>query len=261
MNSEETATSEPTEASPLDESQQREPSPEGTDWRAENTRLRQNLKKAQDLNREAMPYVQTAMALQSAPGGNVIIEKLQKGEPLTAVQEKKLEKAQEQAGTTGMSKEDVEQMLNTAAQNFEQRLWESNKAKDAMDNLHVWAGKKYPGYDELRTSPEWNQHLGTILDGIQKGTLQVPDDWSDPYKYAVHQNYGWLKAMNPDIGKEKPSKKTEKDRREAISQSSVQAGGVAPEDSDSLPDYANPAVTPRGVAGGGRSFGSLKRTN
>ncbi len=215
-----------------------------------------------------MPYVQTAMALQAAPGGTAIIEKLQKGEPLTVAQEKKLEKAQAEAGTTGMSEEQVEKMLDTAAQKFENRLWESNKAKDAMDSLHDWARTaktksgtlKYSGYDELHTSPEWNEHLGTILDAIQAGKLQVPEGWSDPYKYAVHQNYGWLKALDPEIGKEKPSGKTEKDRRAAISQSSVQAGGVAPEDSDGLPDWANPAVAAKGVAGGGRSFSSLKRS-
>ena len=268
MNSEETATSESTEASPLDESQQREQSLEGTDWRAESTRQSQRAKKAEDLNRQAWPYVQTAMALQKAPGGNAIIEKLQKGEPLTATQEKKLDKAKEEAGTTGMSEEQVGKMLETASQNFEQRLYESRKAEKAMDSLNEWARTaktksgtlKYSGYDELSTSPEWNEHLGTILDAIQKGTLNVPDDWSDPYKYAVHQNYGWLKALNPDIGKEKPTKKTEKDRRAAISQSTVQAGGVAPEDSDELPDWANPAVASRGVAGGGRSFNSLKRS-
>jgi len=189
----------------------------------------------------------------------VIIEKLQKGEPLTAAQEKKLEKAQSEAGTTGMSEEQVGKMLETAAQSFEQRLWESRKAEKAMDTLNTWASKKYPGYDELHTSPEWNEHLGTILEAIQEGSLRITDDWSDHYKYAVHQNYAWLKAVNPDIGKEKPSKKTENDRRAAISQSSVQAGGVAPEDSDAVPDWANPAVSPRGVAGGGRSFSSLKR--
>ncbi len=260
MSSEETATSETPEASPAEESQQREQSPEGTDWRAESTRLRQQLKKAQDLNRQSMPYVQTALALQSTPGGDVIIDKLQKGEPLTETQEKKLEKAKEDTGTSGISEEKLGELLNTAAANFEQRLFESNRAKDALGDLHVWAAKEFPGYEDFRTSPEWNQKLGTILDAIKNGSIQVPEDSPDPYKFALRQAMGWMKGLDPEIGKEKPSKKTETERREAISQSSIQAGGVAPEDSDKLPDYARLDIAPRGVTGGGRSFSSLKRT-
>ena len=260
MSSEETATSETPEASPLDESQQREQNPEGTDWRGENTRLRQQLKKVQDLNREAMPYVQTAMALQSAPGGDAILQKLQKGEPLTATQEKKLEKAQEAAAATGMSEERVAQMLETATQNFEQRLFEADRARERRQDLTAWATEKYPDFEDLHKTPEWKEKLGTILDAISNRTLIVPDG-EDPYEFAYGQSIGWLKSLNPEIGKEKPSKKTEKERRAAISQSSVQAGGVAPEDSDSIPDYANVAVAPRGATGGGRSFGSLKRTS
>ena len=259
MSSEETATSETPEASPLDESQQREQSPEGTDWRGENTRLRQRIKKAQDLNREAMPYVQTAMALQATPGGNEIIDKLQKGEPLMATQEKTLEKAQETTGTTGISYEQLQEALANQAQNFEQRLSVAEQAKEQMRDLNTWAVEKYPGYEDLRKTPEWKGKLGTILDAIKNQTLLVPDG-EDPYEFAVDQSYGWLKGLNPDIGKEKPSKTSEKERRAAISQSSVQAGGVAPEDSDAIPDYANVAIAPKGATGGGRSFGSLKRT-
>jgi hypothetical protein len=260
LSSEETATSETPEPSPLDEQQQREQHPEGSEgyWRGKATQYQQQLKKAQDLNREATPYVQTAMALQAAPGGNEIIDKLQKGESLTPTQEKKLEKAQEDAGTSGMSKEQIEEMLATSAQNFEQRLWEQRKAEKAMDELHEWAGKKYPGYQELHTTDEWNTKLGTILDAIQAGKLRVPEG-DDAYKHAIDQTYGWLKGLNPNIGKEKPSKKTEKARREAISQSSVEAGGVAPEDSDDVPDYARADLPPKSL-GGGRAFGSLKRS-
>jgi hypothetical protein len=262
---EETATSETPEASPPEEQQQRDQPPEGTDWRAENTQLRQQLKHAQDLNRQAAPLVQTALALQATPGGNVIVDKLQKimaGDKtvtLTATQEKKLEKAQEEAETTGMSEERVKQILDEASQGFEQRLWESRKAEKAMDALHEWAGKEYPGYGDLHVTTEWNENLALVLDAIQKGTLTVPEG-KDPYKFALGHNYGWLKSLNPDIGKEKPSKKTEQDRRAAISQSSVQAGGVVPEESDDIPDYAKVSRAPLGVAGGGRAFGSLRRT-
>ena len=258
--SSETETSDPAEASlPDEQSQQREESPEGTDWRAENTRLRQELKKAKDLNREALPFAQLGVALQQAPGGDKIVEKLRKGEALTAAQEAKLEKAQEQTGTAALSPEQIQKMLDSAAQTFEQRYWESRKAERAMESLHKWAGEKYAGYDELHTTPQWNQHLSTVLAAIEHGTLELPDDWSDPYRYAVHQTYAWVKSLNPDVGKKVPAKKTEKERRSAISQSSVDASGVAPEDSDQLPEWARLDATPRSPTGG-RAFGSLKRS-
>lgn len=259
MSLEETATSESTEASPLDEQQQREQLPEGTDWRAETTRLQQELKRARDLNRQAKPFVETALALQAAPGGTAIIEKLQKGEALTAVQEKKLEKAQEETGTTGVTQEQLKELLETQAQGFEQRLFERDKAKTALDDLNIWATEKFPGFEELHKTPEWKGKINSILRDIQEEVLVVPEG-EDSYKYAYEQAYGWVQGLNPDIGKEKPSKKTEKQRREAISSSTVQAGGVAPEESDDIPDYAKLDRAPLGVAGGGKSFGSLRRT-
>ena len=262
MSLEETATSESTEPSPPEEQQQRESSSEGTDWRAETTRLQQELKHVKDLNRQAAPLVHTALALQAAPGGQVIIDKLQKmvaGDKkvtLTATQE---EKVQEAASTAGISPEQLQAALEQQGQDFEQRLWERDKAKTALDDLNEWAVKKYPGFDKLHTTTEWKGKINSILRDIQEQILVVPEG-DDPYQYAYDQAYAWVKGLNPDIGKEKPSKKTEQDRRAAISQSSVQAGGVAPEDSDKLPDWANPSVASRGVAGGGKSFGSLKRT-
>ena len=161
MSSEPKPTSESTEASHAEEpgSQQQGESPEGVDWRAENTRLRQQLKRAQDLNREALPLAQLGVALQQANGGQAIIEKLQKGEDLTAAQEANLEK---QAEAAGFSQEQIDELLGKAAQNFEQRLWESRKAERAMEKLHSWAKKEYPGYEETYESPQWNQRLGTV---------------------------------------------------------------------------------------------------
>ncbi len=205
-----------------------------------------------------MPYYQVGMALHTAPGGDVIIEKLSRNEPLTAAEEKKHEQAQEEAGNAGLSQEQAQNLLSAAAKEFEQKLWSSRKAERSMADLHAWAEKEYPNYQELRKTPAWDEKIGTILDAIQKRTIPVPDDW-DPYRYAVDQAYGWLKGLDPEIGKVTPSKTTEKDRRAAISQASVQAGGVAPEESDSLPDYANLNIQPRSATGG-RAFSSLKRS-
>lgn len=253
-------TTEGTEASPSAEQQQRGSSPEGHDWETENLRLRQELKKAQDLNRQALPLAQIGVALQQAKGGREIIQKLERNEDLTVAEEKKVEK---EAVAAGYSPEQIDELLGRAAQTFEERYWQSRKAERAMDELHQWAEKEYPGYRDLLKTEEWNDHVNLVLakleQRVQQGKQAAPDGWDDPYRYAVHETYNWVKAMNPKIGEKKPAKKTEGERRAAIGQTGVEAGGVPPEDSDEIPEYARLDKQPRSL-GGGRSFSSLKRS-
>lgn len=259
MSSDDKTASEHAEAPPTDEHGQHGSDSGSVDWRAETTRLQQRLKKAEDINRNNLPFAQLGYALQNAKGGNKIIEKLQKGEALTVAEEKQLEEAKGETGSTSLSLEQVEELLKKQAQELDQRWFESRKAERAMEKLQQWAVKTYPGWEEVFETPEWNQHLNSVLASIEQGVLQVPESEPDPYKFAWKQTAGWLKSMNPELGKKTPAKKTEKQRREAISGTSVDAGGVTPEDSEEIPEYARLDTQPK-FLGGGQSFSSLKRS-
>ena len=266
MSSEDKAASESTE------SQLPEERAEGStqvDWEAraraseaQVTKLQQQAAKAERLNGEAMPWVQLALALNNAPGGKTIIEKLQKGVPLTEAQQTKLEAAQVAAGSSSLSLEAVEKLFEEkvmpkAIASLEQRLYETDRAKRDMEKLNTKATKELVGFEALQNTPEWNQALDLVLFGIEHRKIAVPDE-EDPYWFAFKKAHAMILGENPEIGKVKPAKKTETERKGAISRQASQSTEAHPEEQSGVPDYANPGIAPLGM--GGRSFGSLRRS-
>src|SRR3989304_4646716 len=110
------------------------------DFRAENTRLRQELAKVKDLNRQAVPWVNLAVALKQATGGAEIIARLEKGEALTAKQEAAVEKATG-VDTKNVSVEELQNMFLT----LEQRLERREGAKEDLKAMNARADKEMPG--------------------------------------------------------------------------------------------------------------------
>lgn len=229
------------------------------DFRAEATRLRQELAKVKDLNRQATPYVNLALALKNAPGGAEIIEKLQKGEPLTAKQEATLERAGAASpSTSGLTTEQLAQLLDEKLITFEQRMFQSREAEKQMEKLHQRAAKEFPGYEEVRHDPKWKNGLKTVLAMIEQEVLEVPEDEPDPYWFAISHN--WRTLMPPEAGKVKRATKSESERQGAIVKASPKSA-AAPEETE-LPEeqaFARRPIRRAGVTGFGKSLQDIRR--
>lgn len=218
--------------------------PEGasTDLQADNTRLRQELAKSKQVQNDVLPFVQFAVAVRDAPGGKAIIEKANKaraeGKPLvlTDLQEEKVAAAAK-ATDTPVSEEKLGEILNGAFTQFEQRLFEKDKATEAIQGIYARGKEELPGYENLYKTPEWRRRKAVILTMAQQDPSMVPDDESDPYWWIEKETYATLAAQNPDIGKVKPAKKTESERRGAIAGVSHKSAGAPEETEDGLPDY------------------------
>jgi hypothetical protein len=232
-----------------------------TDWRAENTRLRQALAKERENNRRAVPYVNAWAALQKAPGGAEIIEKLQKGEALTAKEEKAVEKVET---AQGLTREELEKLLAAERQNLFQMWTQTQRAEKDMQELHARAERELPGYGELKKQPEWNRRLSVTLRMMQEQDpntgeplLVPPDDEPDPYFFAIKETYDGLIAKHPGIGKKRV--KTEAERRGAIVKASPKSAG-APEEEE-LPEeqaFARRPIRRTGIGGFGKSLQEIR---
>lgn len=231
-----------------------------TDWRAENTRLRQELAKVKDLNRQAVPFVNLALALKNAPGGADIIEKLHRGEALSAKEEKQVAKAaSESPEADRLSVEQLEALFDRKLTVFEQRMFEAREAEKQMEKLHQRAAKEFVGYDELRHTPEWKRRLQVMLGMIENRAVEVPDEEPDPYWFALSETWATLKQENPEIGKTRRAGKSESERQGAIVKASSRSA-AAPEEEE-LPEeqaFARRPIRRAGIGGFGKSLQGIR---
>jgi hypothetical protein len=225
------------------------------DFRAENTRLREELSKTRGLNRQAVPLVNLALALKQAPGGADIIARLERGEALTAKQETAVEKAVEQTGSTGVTSEQLQQMFMT----LEQRLEAKELAKEDLKGLNSWADETLPGLTDVLKTPEGKRRLNVVLGMIREQAIDVPDDEISPYEFAYKQVYATLKAENPDIGKTKRVPKSEGERRGAIVKASPKSAGAPEEELSEEQAFLRRPVRRTGIGGFGKSLGEIRK--
>ncbi len=239
--------------------------PEGasTDLQADNTRLRQDNAKLKQVQNDVLPFVKLAVAIRDAPGGQAIIDKVEKaraeGKPvdLTDLQKEKVEAAAQATGTP-LSEEKLGEILNGAFTQFEQKLWDKDNAKQAVQVIYDRAKKELPGYENIYKTPEWNRRKAVILAMAQQDPSMIPDDEPDPYYWVEKETYATMAAQNPDIGKVKPAKKTEAERRGAIAGVSHKSAGAPEESEDDLPDYVKKLRD--GTNRPGKTLASLHRS-
>ena len=225
------------------------------DFRAENTRLRQELAKVKDLNRQAVPWVNLAVALKQATGGAEIIARLEKGEALTAKQEAAVEKATG-VDTKNVSVEELQNMFLT----LEQRLEAREAAKEDLKTMNARADKEMPGLTDVLKTSEGKRRLNVVIEMIRQEAINVPDDEPDPYWFAYKHVYGTLRSENPEIGKVKKVQKTEAERRGAIVKASPKGAG-APEEEEIPEDlaFARRPIRRTGIGGFGKSLGEIRK--
>ncbi len=240
----------------------------------ENRRLKQKLAQNENMLQQAKPLVELTRKLWNAPGGREIVEKLQKGEPLSAQQTAQVQQAQAPQQGQTLTREDVKELMSEGFQQFEQQNWESRKAERAMADLHSRASKELgEGYDNIAGSQQWNQALNTVLNMMQPeldqegkvvsaAPIQVPEEEDDPYYYAVKYTYGYLTGSPPKTEKDDKSKadwksrqaKSGEDKRRAAiaAQASKPAGAPTDDDEPDSPDLD--WARSRGSSTVGKSF-------
>jgi len=194
--------------------------------RADNTRLRQRVVKLEELTRKATPFVDAIQRLSATALGKKVIEKLQKGENVDDLLPKEAGELEKQAVKAGVSKEDLEGLLQERDKRLVSEVTESMRismdARDGLQKLHTWAEKELAGFDKIVGTPAWNGYLSAAQTAIREGTLQLPEG-KDPYQELYRRVYNMCVAEDPDIvkGTKKAAPKEEKERIAEILKSST----------------------------------------
>jgi len=180
----------------------------------------------QDLQR-ALPAVQIANAIWKIPGGQQIIEKLQKGEKLTAIQEAKVEGAIEKTSANNsngsvraLTADELDAKLEKFKSDVVDTLAADREAVKNIETLHTRAATELDGYDEIRKSPKWKTTLAVVMAQIQNGDEVVPDGDNDPVKqfdHGIRRTYEILVASDPKFQKAKEEAAQKNANRNAAS--------------------------------------------
>jgi len=195
--------------------------------RAENTKLMQRNAEIEKVSERAVPLVRIAQALVNAPGGKEIVQKLEKGEPLTAAEEKKATAAADAATaegsvplTVGAAKEIFAGMMKEATDQFGETVSAERKASESMQALEAKATKELEGYQDLKKDPSYQGWVAATLEQIKQNKLKVPDGEDDVWYFAVKTAYKVCQHLQG-----KPTKgKGEKERVAEV----LAAGGSKP---------------------------------
>jgi len=193
---------------------------EGT-LKADNTRLRQEVAKLQELTERSVPFVNAVQQMSKTALGKQVIEKLQKGESVDDLLPKEGKELKEQAEKAGLSMDALKTVLEERDERLAQRLTDnvrvSMDAREAVQALNIWASKELPGYDKIKGTPTWNGYLDAAQTAIQRGTLVLPEG-KDPYQELTRRVYNMCVAEDPDVAKgtKKAAPKTPEERLAGI---------------------------------------------
>jgi len=237
-----------------------EPNGADPDWRAEATKLKQELAKAKDINRQVQPYAQLGWALQNAKGSAKIIEKLSKGEELTDAQIAAVEKS---GVAEGLTKAEVVALLEEnrklTAQEVGQRIWTAQNAQKVTERMHQRLAKDLPGYENIYDTPEFSRRWNLVHQQINDGHLEIPAD-IEPFDFIARHVYDWIAFDNPEIGKLKPAKKSEGERKGQLLRTSPKSEAAPEEGNRELAEAIRERVPPGGKSKVGLSLQELRRS-
>lgn len=201
--------------------------------RSDNTKLRMQLAENEKISAKAVPLVRLAQSLLRADGGKEIVEKLEKGEPLTKKEEKVVQQAQQQEGTVGgdaekpltltEAKELFGGMFREAVDQFGQTVAAERKAAENVAHLDEWAEKELEGYKFLKHDPQFQHLVETVRVQISENLLEVPKEEEDVWRFIVKTAHRMAAALHNEGGK----KKAGKDEKTRVAEA-LKAGGAGP---------------------------------
>lgn len=163
--------------------------------RSDNARLKRDLAATRGQVQRALPYVDTYLKLSKAPGGGDILERLQKGEPLTARQEARVEGA---AAAAGLTTEQFEQRLARFGEDLVERLETSGRAKDEIRGHVARAERELEGFADARKSDKWATTFETVQALVASEGVEVPVD-QDRNWWAIRHTYDIVTVTDPKL--------------------------------------------------------------
>lgn len=185
--------------------------------KADNTRLRQEVARLQELTQRSVPFVDAVQRMSKSALGKQVIEKLQKGESVDDLLPKEERELEKQAEKAGLSMDELKTLLEERDEKLAQKLTDnmrvSMEARDGVKALNDWASKELPGYDKIKGTPTWNGYLDAAQTAIQRGTLVLPEG-KDPWQELYKRTYNMCVAEDPDVAKgtKKAAPKTPEER-------------------------------------------------
>lgn len=191
--------------------------------RADNTKLRQSLADSEKLGTQAVPFVRIAQALQKAEGGVEIIEKLNKGEPLTAKEAQKAADAAvtgETPLTMAAAKELFTGLMKDAVKEFGKSVATERSAAESIKALDARAAKELEGYNDLKHDPQFQGWVNGVMEQLRAETMELPAGEKDVWWFAVKKAYDITHTL---AGKPRKGKGEEERVAEALA-----AGGGKP---------------------------------
>lgn len=209
--------------------------------RADNTRLRQRIAEDEKLHKTAVPLVRLARALIDAPGGREIVEKLQRGEPLTAAETKKVEVAEEATKpaeylTKGAAEELLKGLLDEAVSKFGESVAAERKAAEALSALEARAEKELEGFKFLKRDPQYHRMVNDVIAQIGDKIIEVPDGEDDVWWFAMNAAYRAIHALRNEPGKKKTTKTEEERVAEALASGAGPSSTTHTGDEGKLPE-------------------------
>lgn len=199
--------------------------------RADNTRLRQKNAENEQMMTRAVPLVRIAQTLIAAPGGKEIVEKLNKGEPLTVAEQKQVQETQQKLtpetpkGDAPLTRVEAEKLfqglLDEAVGKMGETVAAERKAADNLTLLEARGEKELEGFGNLKQDPQYKRQVNDIIEQIRDGTIEVPEKEPDMWWFAMKTAHTVLHAMRgtPVKGKKADSERVAE---------ALKAGGAGP---------------------------------
>lgn len=158
---------------------------------------------------EIDPYARIGLALAKAPGGEAIIEKLRKGEPLTAGETRKVVNAADTAAGNGSSAPafDPQQLQTLIAQTVGSLLDQRELSQRQLTKLVGRAEKELVGFADLKESPAYLGAVDAVRVAVENGSLAPPED-EDRHYFIMKSAYNMLLAANPEIARSREEAST-----------------------------------------------------
>ncbi len=184
--------------------------------------LRQRTAKLERQITEMGPYAQLGVALQQAPGGEAIIEKIKGGQALTAQETQTVEGAASESDA-GLTKKELLETLNMR-----------DAAKTQIDEIHSMARENFADYDKIRKNPQYLGMMDANLGAVWNGSIPLhkdTKDWTDVQAArnytAIASAYEMYVMRNPkvkDALKEAGRKEANDKNAETLAASSMSSG-------------------------------------
>ncbi len=232
------------------------PKAERVDDNVADVKLRQHAASLERKLAEMGPWAQIGVALRDSPGGEQLLSKLQRGEPLGATE---TEEVKEAAKDVGLTRQELTDTLNMR-----------DAAKQQVDEIHSMAREKFADYDKIRKNPQFLGFVDASLGAVWNGSLPLDksvSDWTDVQAArnytAISNAYELYVMRNPKVAdalKAAGKKEANDKNADALAVSAMSSGtSTTSTDEKSMTAEERIKHSMLNVQGTGKSFAKMGR--